>query len=71
MKTCPHCGSTEIFQKINGIVSGEKKIYVRELSVFTPATDRLVKICANCGYYESYVADVEILKRIKEKWEKV
>ena len=67
---CARCGSKEIYHKVNGIVSGDKKIYVR-ISILSPATDKETYICSSCGYYENYILDKNILNKLKENWIKV
>jgi predicted RNA-binding Zn-ribbon protein involved in translation (DUF1610 family) len=68
---CKNCGSEEIYRSVNGIISGDKQVYVRNLSVFSSGTNKMTYICANCGYYENYIQDTEILNKITRKWEKV
>lgn len=67
---CPRCYSTDVYHKINGIISGDKKVYVR-VSILSPATDKITYVCSSCGYYENYILDKGILNKIKEKWNKV
>ena len=66
---CPRCDSSEIYHKINGIISGNKKIYVR-VSILSPETGKVTYVCSSCGYYENYICDKNILSKIKEKWDK-
>ena len=38
---CPRCGSPAVYKMRNGIISGDKHVYVRGLSLLTPRTDRM------------------------------
>lgn len=67
---CPRCNGTDVYHKINGVISGDKKIYVR-ISMLSPATDKETFVCSSCGYYENYIIDKSILNKVKEKWAKV
>lgn len=67
---CPRCKSTQVYKKMNGIVSGDKCVYVKGLSMLTSPSDRLTFLCSQCGYYEDHIVDPEVLQKIKEKWEK-
>lgn len=68
---CPCCNSTEVYKKNNGITSGDKYIYVHGLSMLTPRTQKMTFVCTQCGLYENYILDEAILKKVKDKWEKV
>lgn len=68
---CLNCGSNQVFKSVNGIISGDKQVYVRHLSRFTPGSDKITYICTNCGYYANFIPDKSILNKITEKWEKV
>ena len=68
---CNNCNSDQIFRSLNGIISGDKLVFVRHLSRVAPGTDKMTFICTKCGYYENYIVDTEILNKIPEKWEKV
>lgn len=67
---CNNCGSAEIYRSVNGIISGDKQVFVRNLSILSSGTNRMTYICTSCGYYENYIEDAEILNKIARKWEK-
>jgi len=54
----------------NGIISGDKHVFVRGLSLLTPRSDRITYLCADCGYYENHIIDKDILAGVREKWDK-
>ena len=69
---CPRCNSRSVFKKVNGVFSGEKHIYVRGVGGFsTPRSERITYVCTTCGYYENYIPDKSILKKVAAKWERV
>lgn len=68
---CPRCNARSVFRKINGVTSGDKHIYVRGLGFSTPRTDRMTLVCTTCGYYEDYITDKAILKKVSAKWDRV
>ncbi len=68
---CPRCNSTEVYKKINGIISGNKKLYVIGLSMLTSPSDHLTLLCSKCGYYEDYIVDTDVLQKVRDKWDKV
>ncbi len=67
---CPRCDSDTVYRRTNGIVSGDKCVYVKGLSFFTSASDQETYICATCGHYENYITDRKTLDQITEKWDK-
>lgn len=67
---CPRCNSKAVYKKNNGIISGEKHVYVRGLGFSSPRTDRTTFLCTSCGYYENYINDKTILEKVTQKWEK-
>jgi DNA-directed RNA polymerase subunit RPC12/RpoP len=70
-KRCPRCDSQSFYKMRNGIISGDKHVFVRGLGLLTPRTDRMTYLCADCGYYENYIIDKDILLGVTRKWEKV
>ena len=48
---CTRCHSQAVYKMRNGIISGDKCVYVRGLGLLTPRTDRMTYLCAECGYY--------------------
>ncbi len=68
---CINCGSQEVFKSINGIISGDKHVFVRNLSKLTSRTNKMTYICTACGYYQNHIIDQDILNKVKAKWEKV
>jgi hypothetical protein len=69
---CPRCDSKTVYKILNGVTSAAgKNVYVRGAALFgSPATDRMTMACTTCGYYENYLTDKAILKKIAEKWDK-
>ena len=67
---CPRCNSRAVYKMLNGIISGEKNVYVRGLGFSSPKTDRMTYLCTSCGYYENYLTDKSILQKVTQKWEK-
>jgi predicted nucleic-acid-binding Zn-ribbon protein len=65
---CPKCGSTEVYAGTN--VSFKSGTYSSNAIPVTfwhyAPLDNYV--CADCGYVESYIADVAQLERIRENW---
>jgi predicted nucleic-acid-binding Zn-ribbon protein len=65
---CPKCGSTEIFQSHDpqtggGIGWGESPEYLRVLAKWGATMTKKWEtfLCGNCGYFENYIMDREIL----------
>lgn len=67
---CPRCDSSAVYKKRNGIISGDKHVFVRGLGFLTPRTDRMTYLCTDCGYYENHILDKDILQDVTQKWEK-
>ncbi|HOO72031.1 MAG TPA: hypothetical protein PK926_09735 [Spirochaetota bacterium] len=68
--TCVRCGSDQVYKSLNGIISGEKYVYVRNLTRFTPRSSTMTYLCATCGYYENYITDEKVLAGVRLNWEK-
>jgi len=68
---CPRGNSRAVYKMTNGIISGDKHVYVRGLDFSSPKTDRLAYLCSTCGYHEYYLTDENILQKVTQKWEKV
>ncbi|RLB23368.1 MAG: hypothetical protein DRG71_06115 [Deltaproteobacteria bacterium] len=68
---CPRCKKNTVYRRKNGIISGDKHIFVKGLGLMTPRTDKMTYLCTTCGYYENYVVDKAILGKVASKWEKV
>ncbi len=73
---CPNCGSTNIYRNPNGVDYGGDT-YQIELWVGSEddrsalQSDFISQICADCGYFENYITDKDILKEIQKEWHKV
>lgn len=72
---CPRCNSTNIFCNSNGIDYGGDS-YTIELWIGS-SDDRLNRqsdfmsyVCVDCGHFENYILDRNILREIREKWNK-
>lgn len=70
MKTCPICGSTEIYHQENGVVEGEHYVYIRKLKMLSVQTPRETYVCTKCGYYVNFIKKENLLMEIRNKWEK-
>jgi len=73
---CPKCNSTSIYSNSNGVDYGGRS-YQIEVWI-GPKDSRLARqsnfisyICANCGYFENYLDEKDILDEIQKKWSKV
>lgn len=69
--TCPKCKATQVYsnEKLR-FKSGTYNSNTIPLSFFrTIPLDNY--ICTSCGYTESYVAEPEMLNRIRDMWEYV
>ena len=70
-ESCPRCNSASVYKMRNGIISGDKQVFVRGLGLLAPGTDRMTYLCADCGFYENRILDKDILQGVRQKWEKV
>ncbi len=68
---CPRCQSRSVYRCKNGIISGDKQIFVRGLGFFSSGSDKMTYLCTACGYYENYLADKAVCRKVAAKWEKV
>ncbi len=68
---CPRCRSRSVYRSRNGVISGDKHIFVRGLGFSSPRSDRMTYVCTACGYYENYISDKAVCRKIASKWEKV
>ena len=68
---CPRCNSGAVYRRKNGIISGDKHIYVTGLGFSSSRSDKMTYVCTACGYYENYIIDKSICGKITAKWEKV
>jgi hypothetical protein len=50
---CPRCQAQAVFKMRNGIISGDKHVFVRGLGLLTPRSDRMTNLCTECGYYDT------------------
>lgn len=76
---CPKCGSTEIYHSyiphVGGGIGWERYLIIKVQWGETATLDWDSYLCANCGYFENYIIDKEILNKTikdpKNTWEKV
>ena len=69
--TCPRCKSKEVYSSENlRYKSGTYNSNTIPLS-FLRSIPLDNYVCVDCGYVESYVADPEMLARVKDIWTKV
>jgi predicted nucleic-acid-binding Zn-ribbon protein len=77
---CPKCGSSEIYQSFipneGGGIGWGDNTYIRVKAKWgssgTGGWESF--LCANCGYYENYIIDREILEMVKKpenRWVKL
>lgn len=66
---CPRCHALEIYSSANfQYKTGNPTTIPLSFLRSIPLNNY---VCANCGYVESYVADPEMLSRVKDIWIKV
>ena len=68
---CDRCGSENVksgadIEDKDGLMGSNRIPIDDKISV---ALDNYV--CLDCGYFESYISDRDILNRIQQQWEKV
>jgi hypothetical protein len=73
---CPKCHSTNIFKNVNGIDWGNEGsgigIWIGSINSRSIAwSDCDSYICADCGYFENYILDKDVLQKVQAKWKKV
>jgi hypothetical protein len=73
---CPKCNSTSVFMNRSGIEWADEGGWV-SIWMGSPI-DRLGKqsaydsyICSNCGYFENYILNKDILHEVETKWIRV
>ena len=65
---CPKCGSTEVYSG-KRVTNKQGSYYTNTIPVsfwHTATLDNYV--CGECGYVESYIANLNELDRIRQKW---
>ena len=62
---CVRCGG-EVRQLTNGIHSGGEGVTVNDGSMIRPPKSYETFLCTACGYWEDYLTDVELLRRVAE-----
>ena len=73
---CPKCNSTNVFMNKRGIDYGGGWGWL-EIWMGSPdeASNRQSDcdsyICSDCGYFENYIVDKEILHEVQTKWTRV
>jgi predicted nucleic-acid-binding Zn-ribbon protein len=70
---CPKCNSTRVYTKQQGISFGDGGVYVYISSEWASKPVKQVDhyVCADCGYYESYISDKAKLEAVAKDWTKV
>jgi len=70
---CPKCNSSNVFKMQNGIYWGNGYLrFVGSRPLMNTNCDSYV--CIDCGYFENYIVDREILQKVpnmKKGWTKV
>lgn len=65
---CPKCESPNIYVKKNGVYA--VKHYDLYLD-WGESSSYDSYVCTRCGYFENYLTNISILKKISEKWDKI
>lgn len=74
--TCQKCGSTEIYESLDGGGVGGREHALGIRNGAPLATyDWITYLCANCGFYENYLLDKKMLSAVvanpaKAGWKK-
>jgi hypothetical protein len=73
---CPKCNSTNVFMNIYGVEWSDEAGWLtiwmgsqKERSAKQSRYDSY--ICVDCGYFENYILDKEILHEVQTKWNRV
>jgi len=71
---CIKCGATTVYTQPNGIAwENQAGVYVKGLAWLAKPHPVDTYVCTQCGYFENYLPDKNILQKITEsdKWKKV
>jgi predicted nucleic-acid-binding Zn-ribbon protein len=73
---CPKCNNSNVYKCTRGIDWGSKSQWLEVWIGETESRSNLWTgfdsyVCANCGYFETYITDDKAINEIKEKWKKV
>ena len=72
---CPKCNSTNVFKNQRGMNwgnSGWVELWFGSLEERTNEySDCDSYICTDCGYFENYLLDKEVLQKVQSKWTRV
>jgi hypothetical protein len=72
---CPKCNSTNVFMNRKGIEWGGGwwlEIWMGNLNERSSRqSDYDSYICADCGFFENYILDKNVLNEVQTKWTKV
>jgi predicted nucleic-acid-binding Zn-ribbon protein len=69
---CPKCNSSNIFKKENGLLMGGKtQTLAIFIGSFTQGAACDCYICADCGYFESFIVSKDTLEQVRQAWTKV
>lgn len=73
---CPKCNSTNVFMNRSGVEWADEGGWI-SIWMGSP-NERLGKqsyydsyICVDCGYFENFILDKDILQEVQTKWTKV
>ena len=68
---CPKCRSRNVYVKENGVKIGEYSGVYVYTSMITKSSPLESYICADCGYFENFIADPAKLMEVTLTWTKV
>ncbi len=73
---CPKCNSANVYKNISGIEYGDEGGWI-EIWMGTPDSRSGKQstfesyLCADCGYFENYLLNQDVLKEVRLKWARV
>jgi predicted nucleic-acid-binding Zn-ribbon protein len=73
---CPKCDSTNVFMNRSGVEWGDEGGWI-DVWIGSPdsrsgkQSEYDSYICVDCGYFENYILDRDILHEVQTKWTRV
>ena len=72
---CPKCNSSNVFKNENGLYWGEHLWVDVWFGTFREGSNEQsncdVYICTDCGYFEHYLLDKDVLQKVRSQWTRV
>lgn len=74
---CSKCASERVYTSTNGIMMDTRLVlYIKQGKSWQPTKHWVTYLCVDCGYYENYLSDPDILTQIRDaaatlQWKKV